>query len=313
MHKKWIFALVLIAVIFGPVIFTQILPHQARHYEGVSFSELKYEEIFFQNKVQNLDLSGMLFLPEGHDPFPAVVIIHGSGTSQRDSLWHLTLVHHLQENGIVVLLPDKRGSEKSQGNWRTSSFEDLATDTIAAVEYLKEQNHVGVSQIGIIGLSQGGRIAPIVATKSSEVSFVVNIVGASVTAHEQLLYEENNNLRDMGFVPGISNAISYLSTFILRKFSQKDFWDAIGNFDPLPYWQDVNIPTLVMYGSEDPNVPTIESKRRFEALNKQNIIVYIYEGSGHALQDPTGQGDSIFREEALVDITRFIDSVVASR
>lgn len=312
MHKKWIFALLLVVIIFGPVICTQIFPHQARHYEGVNLSELQYQEIFFQNRSQNLDLSGMLFLPEGDGPFPAVVIIHGSGTSQRDNVWYLTLVHHLQENGIVVLLPDKRGSEKSEGNWRTSSFEDLATDTIAAVEYLKEQNNVNVSQIGIIGLSQGGRIAPIVATKSSDVSFVVNVAGTSVIAHEQLLYEENNNLRKMGFLPGISNAISYLSTFILREFSQKGFWDAIGNFDPLPYWQEVNIPTLVMYGSEDTNMPVMESKHRLEALNKQNITVYIYEGSGHALQDPIRQGDSIFREEALIDMTRFIDSVEAS-
>jgi pimeloyl-ACP methyl ester carboxylesterase len=127
-----------------------------------------------------------------------------------------------------------------------------------------------------------------------------------------LLYEENNNLREMGFLPGISNAISYVSTFVLRKFSQKDFWNAIGNFDPFPYWQDVNIPTLVMYGNEDTNVPTMQSKGRFESLDKDNITVRIYEGSGHALQDPIGQGDSIFREDALMDITEFIASIEAS-
>jgi dienelactone hydrolase len=254
----------------------------------------------------------MVFVPEGNGPFPAVIMIHGSGTSIRDSLWYLTLTHHLQENGIVVLLPDKRGSEKSQGNWRTSSFDDLATDTIAAVEYLKEQSNVTISQIGIIGMSQGGWIAPIVATKTSDISFIVDVVGTSVTTHEQLLYEENNNLREMGFLPGISNAISYVSTFVLRKFSQKDFWNAIGNFDPLPYWQDVNIPTLVMYGNEDTNVPTMRSKGRLESLDKDNITVRIYEGSGHALQDPIGQGDSIFREDALMDITEFIASIEAS-
>lgn len=269
---------------------------------------MEYQEISFQNRTHNLTLAGLLFVPEGKGPFPAVVIIHGSGTSRRDNRWYLTLVHHLQRNGIVVLLPDKRGSEKSQGNWRTSSFKDLATDTIAAIDYLKAQDDVIVSHIGVIGLSQGGWIAPIVATKSSDVTFIVNVVGTSVTAHQQLIYEENHNLRQMGFPPGISNALSYVSTFILRRFSQKDFWNAVGDFDPLPYWQDVSVPTLVMYGSEDTNVPTVASKKRFETLNKENITVQVYEGSGHALQDPSGQGDSMFREDALMSISRFIAS-----
>lgn len=65
-----------------------------------------------------------------------VVIIHGGGTSQRDNDWHLSMVSYLQSNEVLVLLPDKRGSEKSAGDWRTASFEDLATDTLAAVQYL---------------------------------------------------------------------------------------------------------------------------------------------------------------------------------
>lgn len=60
-----------------------------------------------------------------------------SGTSRRDSSWYLTLTHYLQQNGIAVLLPDKRGTGQSEGNWLTASFEDLATDTLAATAYLK--------------------------------------------------------------------------------------------------------------------------------------------------------------------------------
>lgn len=305
-HIKWICASLLVAVILGPVILTQSIPPQPRKYQGVRLNEMVYQEIFFKNEAQSLELAGMMFVPEGGLPYPAVVIIHGSGTSSRDNRWYLTLTRHLQKNGIGVLLPDKRGSEKSQGSWRDASFEDLATDTIAAIEYLKRQPNVNGSQIGIVGMSQGGWIAPLVASKSSDISFVVNMVGTPVTTHEQLIYEENHNLRQMGFLPGVSNMISHISTFILRKFSQKDFWNAIGNYDPIPYWQRVKVPIMVMLGSEDTNVPTSRSKMIFEGLNKENITVHIYEGSGHALQDPPGRGDHIFRKEALEDITKFI-------
>jgi pimeloyl-ACP methyl ester carboxylesterase len=115
----------------------------------------------------------------------------------------------------------------------------------------------------------------------------------------------------MGFLPGVADLIAYPSTFVLRKFTQRDFWDAVGNFDALPYWQELTIPTLVMYGSDDPNVPVEAIKARLEALHKENIQVNIYEGSEHALQDPPGRGNSIFCEEALADIRDFINSVVS--
>lgn len=249
----------------------------------------------------------MLFVPEGGGPFPAAVIIHGSGTSHRDSFWYLTLTQYLQENGIVVLLPDKRGSEQSEGNWHTASFEDLATDTRAAIEFLKEQEEVGISIIGVVGMSQGGHIAPIVASKSSDVVFLVNVVGASVKMHELLVYEENHNLREMGVIPGISNVMAYGTSFLIRT-RQREFWGAIGNFDPIPYWEKLIVNALVLYGEEDTNVPSAKSATILRSLNKLNIEVRIYEDSGHPLEDPVGKGNSVFREDAMKDIRDFIYS-----
>lgn len=136
----WIFVILLFLVVFAPVVWRMLFPFQPRRYQGPDIAKLKYREVFFENKQQNISLAGLLFVPEGEGPFPTVVIIHGSGTSYRSSLWYLTLVQYLQENGIAVLLPDKRGSEKSKGDWRNSRFEDLATDTIAALDYLKTQS-----------------------------------------------------------------------------------------------------------------------------------------------------------------------------
>jgi heat shock protein HslJ len=86
----------------------------------------------------------------------------------------------------------------------------------------------------------------------------------------------------------------------------KEFFDAIGNFDPIPYWEKLTTNSLVLYGQEDTNVPSEKSAARLRSLNKSNIEVRIYEGSGHALQDPEGDGNSIFRNDALRDILNFI-------
>ena len=160
---------------------------------GPDLSELEYSEVFFENKYEGFQLAGMLFLPEGDGPFPTAIIIQGSGTSRRNNVWYLSVAKHLQEHGIAVLLHDKRGSEKSEGEWVGATFEELATDTLSAIEFVNDQQMFQVSKIGLIGMSQGGWIAPVVATKSDDVSFVVSMVGAAVTTDEQLLHEETSN------------------------------------------------------------------------------------------------------------------------
>ena len=250
-------------------------------------------------------------MPEGDGPFPAAVVIHGSGTSRRDNGWYLTLTKHLQDNGIVVLLPDKRGSEKSEGNWRTSSFEDLATDTLAAIGYLRKQQSVPVSAVGVIGMSQGGWIAPIVASQEGDLAFLVSMVGSVVTPREQLLYEENHNLRQLGFLPVISNALAYAGYVNVRYLAQPQLYDLIVDYDPLPYWQDISVDSLALFGANDTNVPSAESVKRLVSLNNPNVRVEVYEGSGHALQSPRGQGSSIIRQDVLDEISGFIHAAVS--
>jgi dienelactone hydrolase len=301
-------------IIFGPFLYVQLFAPDKEHaYTGVHLSELRYQEVSFPNPIANITLAGMLFTPEGEGPFPAAVMIHGSGTSTRDNAWYLTPVKHLYENGIAVLLPDKRGSVKSEGDWRLSSYEDLATDTVAAIDFLTEQDNVRVSYIGIIGMSQGGHLSPVVATQSEDVSFVINVVGTTLTAYRVLRYEENRNLHEMGVIPGLSNVISFFSTYHLRTVRQKDFWDAVGNFDPAPYWRRLSVPALVLYGEDDRNVPARRSARRIDSFENDLIQVQIFEGSGHSLNDPRGEGHSIFRQDALNVMKAFILAVKPER
>lgn len=298
--------LAILMIVLGPVLVEQLQPAQPRTLRGELPDPARYEEIRFRNAAQDVDLAGLLFLPQGAGPFPAAVVIHGSGTSSRSNRWYLTLTHYLQDNGIAVLLPDKRGSEQSGGDWRRASFEDLATDTLAAVRFLGDQRRVGISRIGLVGMSQGGWIAPLVADQSADLSFLVSVVGSAVSTHEQFLYEEDHNLRQLGVLPGVSRALAQATTLVSRRWLQRDFWSAVGDFDPLPCWKRVRSPALILYGGIDTNVPSARSAALLRGLHNPGIAVRVYEGSGHALEDPPGRGDRLIREEALVDIRDFI-------
>lgn len=270
---------------------------------GPSLSEVEYVDVSFNNG--ELQLAGMLIVPDGEGPFPVAVIIHGSGTSQRDSKWYLTVAKHLQENGVAVLLPDKRGSEKSGGDWRTATFEDLAGDTISAVEFVKSQDHFDYTTIGLVGMSQGGWIAPIVATKSDDVAFVVSMAGAGVTTEEQLYYEEIHNIQQMGTYPFVARLIAPFTT---RRIQQMDFWKPTAGYDPIPYWEQVNVPCFAALGENDTNVPVEESVERFESLESE-MLIKVYPDGGHGITDPmTGEVQDAF----LKDLVQFISSSVGT-
>lgn len=220
---------------------------QGRSFTGVPISDLNWVEVGFRNSAQEIDLGGMLFVPKGDGPFPAAVIIHGSGTSSRSNGWYSTLAHDLVERGILALLPDKRGSEKSGGDWQTASFEDLAIDTAAAVDFLAIRVNPRISRIGVIGMSQGGWIAPIAVRHSDGIDYLVTFSGATVSPAEQLYYEEVNNLRQLGFLPGIAHGLALLSSRWVINIAQRDFWHGIRDFDPGPYWRELKVDA---FGSE---------------------------------------------------------------
>lgn len=300
-------AVVLLLVV--PVLMAQLRQPEPREWEGVNLSEMEYEEVQFYNEAQQIQLAGMLFVPEGSGPFPAVVFAHGSAPSFRGNRIILTEAKHLLDNGIVVLVPDKRGAGGSEGDWETASFDALGTDAVAAVDYLLARDDLSISYVGIIGASQGGHISPLIASQSNEIDFIVNLSGASVPIQETLLYEEKQNLRQIGFLPVVADLLAYPSAWSIREVRQKTFWDAIGDFDPLPYWQELDVPALVLFGLEDTNVPVLESEARLKELNNSHITVKVYEGSGHNLETPLGQGNSVVRREVLDDMLNFILSL----
>ncbi len=153
----------------------------------------------FPYKVEELSipsagnqLAATLTLPQGAGPFPALVLIHGSGPHDRDEtlLEHkpfLLLADYLTRHGIAVLRYDKRGCGKSTGNYKESSSKDYAADALSAVQFLKTQANIDASKIGLLGHSEGGLVAPIVASESPDVHFIVSLAGSALPGDRILM------------------------------------------------------------------------------------------------------------------------------
>ncbi|HKK43231.1 MAG TPA: alpha/beta fold hydrolase, partial [Bacteroidales bacterium] len=157
----------------------------------------------FINHKFNIKLAGTLTVPEGKGPFPAVILITGSGPQNRNEelLGHkpfLVIADYLTRHGIVVLRYDDRGVGKSQGNYSNATSADLATDAEAAWEYLERQPLINHSRIGLIGHSEGGLIAPIVASENDSVAFIISLAGPGINGEKIILEQAQDIGRLMG-------------------------------------------------------------------------------------------------------------------
>ena len=155
-------------------------------------------EVSFENKKAKVRLAGTLTLPKGKGPFPAVVLISGSGPQDRDETLFghkpfLVLADYLTRRGVAVLRYDDRGVGGSTGKHSTATSEDFADDAGAAVQYLKRRNDIDRHRIGLIGHSEGGIIAPMVAARSRDVAFIVLLAGTAVPGDE-VLYAQGEAL-----------------------------------------------------------------------------------------------------------------------
>jgi dipeptidyl aminopeptidase/acylaminoacyl peptidase len=264
---------------------------------GPELPSLEYEEIEFDNG--DLRLAGMLFLPKSEAPFPVAVIIHGSGPSFRNNRWYLSVAQHLQHKGIAVLLPDKRGSEQSEGNWVGVGFDELATDTLAAVDFVRSRQEFEGSPIGLVGMSQGGWIAPVAASQDPELAFVVSMSGATVPTARQLLHEEIFNMSAYTW-PFIARMLAPISS---KQILKMDHVKAYADFNPVPYWQKTEAPKFYAFGGGDTNVPVEES---LEVIRTNNIDgrVEIYPDGGHAIADPESHAVSAVFLDDLVEFIR---------
>jgi fermentation-respiration switch protein FrsA (DUF1100 family) len=176
------------------------------------------EEVVYENKEAGIKLAGTLTLPQSEGPSPAVILITGSGPQNRNEelLGHrpfLVLSDYLTRQGIAVLRVDDRGIGGSTGNFSQATTEDFAGDVLTGVEFLKSRKEIDSSRIGLIGHSEGGLIAPMVAVQSPDISFIVLMAAPGLTG-EEILYLQSDLIARAG---GTSNETIGKNEVLMRR------------------------------------------------------------------------------------------------
>jgi len=162
------------------------------------------EQVTFLNPKAQVSLAASLTLPPGPGPFPAAILIAGSGPQDRDETVaghrpFLVLADHLTRKGVAVLRYDKRGIGKSTGNFDQATTEDFAGDAAAALAFLKSQKEIDAGKIGLIGHSEGGIIAPMIASRSSDLAWMVLLAAPGLKGEDVMLLQSQLILKAAGF------------------------------------------------------------------------------------------------------------------
>jgi pimeloyl-ACP methyl ester carboxylesterase len=161
------------------------------------------EEVAYENPSAKVSIGATLTVPNGKGPFPAVLLIPGSGHSDRDEavLGHkpfLVLADHLTRQGIAVLRADKRGVGKTTGTFNDGGTKEYVSDALAGVAYLKGRAEVDAGKIGLLGHSQGGSVAPMVAAQSPDVSYIVLLAAPGLSGYDILVLQDGTEAKAGG-------------------------------------------------------------------------------------------------------------------
>lgn len=263
-------------------------------------------------------LAGTLYLPANAGPHPAVILVHGSGPQTRDS--YVPFAKVFARHGVATLIYDKRGTGASTGDWQRAPFAALADDAAAGVEYLRRRVEIDSLRVGIWGGSEGGWIAPWVASINSNVAFVVVQSAPVVSAATQHLYQVDRIMTAGGVPPAIRDSArkyvllqhrysvsgegwaEYAATREANRASPPlamlggpptpdDWWWAWWRtkmaFEPVSAWERVSVPVLALWGERDENVPVEESRAALDdALRRadnRDATLRVIGGADHDL------------------------------
>ena len=168
----------------------------------------KSELVALTSKDGNHIISGTLTKPLGSSIFPAIVLIAGSGPNDRDETLFghkpfLVISDHLTKNGFAVLRYDKRGVGSSTGNYELATVNDFAQDAELAVEYLRKRKDIDNNKIGLLGHSEGGLVASMVASDNNDIGFVILMASPGIKGIDIVLDQNEFSMSHQNFEPEV--------------------------------------------------------------------------------------------------------------
>ena len=238
------------------------------------------EQVIFENTEADIKLSGTFTRPNQKGKYPVVVLISGSGRHDRDGsmMTHrpfLVLSDYLTRKGIAVLRYDDRGFGESTGDFSKATTADFAQDVISAVNYLKSRSDINPNQIGLIGHSEGGIIAPLAANQTSDISFIVALAATGIPGSEVAVMQAKT-LRPFPvpdedrFAENVRKTIQ-IATSDAEMPAKKSALNAHNE----AYLK----PILKLLGATDENISSFIEKETETVLKPWNIYFYNYNPS----------------------------------
>lgn len=188
-----------------PLVFQRVdaLPLLLRPQEPKPPYPYQEEPVEYENEKAAIKIAGTLTFPETGGPFPAVILLSGSGAQNRDEelfghkpFW--VLADYLTRQGIAVLRTDDRGVGGTGGSFKGATTADFADDALAGVKYLQSRKEINPKLIGLVGHSEGGMMAPIAAAKSKDVAFIVLMAGVGVRFDDVILFQKETMWKKLG-------------------------------------------------------------------------------------------------------------------
>jgi len=272
-------------------------------------------------------LAGTLTLPRGAGPFPAIVTITGSGSQERDEEIPMVkgyrpfrqIADTLGRMGIAVLRMDDRGAGKSGGNARTATSEDFARDIEAGVAYLRGRKEIDGRRIGLVGHSEGGLIAPLVAVKDPTLRAIVLMAGPAQTGRTILDFQNRYAIEHS---PGIAaeardSAMAAARQQVDSMAASNPWVKYFLDYDPLATARKVRVPTLILQGATDQQVTAVQAEALGEAIRSggnRNVTVRVFPETNHLfILDPSGNpsgysalGTGQIRPEVIAALTEWL-------
>jgi dienelactone hydrolase len=301
-NTKWISKVVKISILSVLLSLFSIVFYA--HTNAASPDKWQEKNVSFTSN--NSKMQGTVLMPNGKGKHPGIVLVHGSGQKDREKLRQDAQM--FVKAGFATLIYDKRDKSKSR------TMPVLANDALAAVHTLQAQSGVDPRKVGIWGFSEGAWVAPIAASQSKDISFVVLLGTPVVTPIQQQTYHILNRLFQNGIT---STNVTDAMTVKGARFVYQSNLLPEADHDAISYLQKVKQPILAVWGAKDRLTPAAEGSNRLQQIwksngNKKGSILFVANAEHAAHQtDQTGfERFPAFAAGYETEVLSWLDDVV---